>query len=424
MWYVGNDGEHGRVGYATSPDGFTWTKYEGNPVMNVGASGSFDDMSVWPGTVLFDGERYRMWYTGAHGTISSDSDWQIGYAESVDGLSWTKHPAPVLDPGVGWDGGIVYAPHVLFDGSSYSMWYTAVAATHAIGYAASLDGLHWTRHWGNPVVEGPGVGVGWGRVLHDPTSSVYVMWYANVDDYSWRRAWSACCLTTYLSHIPAAAFAAGAQGAFFQTDLELANADSIPVQFELWWLPRGENNSEPVASPSFNLDPGISVRYTNVLSEVFGLAPDALGALAVASSSPHLLAMSRTYNLPGDGDSGSFGQSMPAVTAEQLTGHGERRRILFATENADMRFNVGCLNASDMAARVRLELHRFDGSLLGAESMILLPWGNDQINRIFDAYHPVTGYVVYWSELATGKVHCYGSLLDNTTSDPTTVPPM
>jgi hypothetical protein len=100
-----------------------------------------------------------------------------------------------------------------------------------------------------------------------------------------------------------------------------------------------------------------------------------------------------------------------------------RRRLLFGTEHDEMRFNVGCLNASDVAAKVSFELHSSDGALLGTDSMILFPWSNNQLDRIFDDYKPVTGYVDYWSAMAGGNVHCYGSLLDNVTSDPTTISP-
>jgi dTDP-glucose 4,6-dehydratase len=40
------------------------------------------------------------------------------------------------------------------------------------------------------------------------------------------------------------------------------------------------------------------VRYANVLGSMFGLDPDQAGALVVNSDSPHLLAVSRTYNIP------------------------------------------------------------------------------------------------------------------------------
>ena len=55
--------------------------------------------------------------------------------------------------------------------------------------------------------------------------------------------------------------------------------------------------------------------------------------------------------------------------------------------------------------------------------MILRTFANDQLNLIFDQYRPVTGYVDFWSDTPMAEIYCYGSLLDNVTSDPTTIPP-
>jgi hypothetical protein len=73
---------------------------------------------------------------------------------------------------------------------------------------------------------------------------------------------------------------------------------------------------------------------------------------------------------------------------------------------------------------VDLELFDMEGSSLGTERMILLPWGNDQINRVFEDFAPITGYVEVSTPASAGAFYCYGSVLDNTTSDPTTIPPM
>ena len=224
--------------------------------------------------------------------------------------------------------------------------------------------------------------------------------------------------------IPAAAYAAGAEGAFFETDVDLSNAGDTDLEYRFSWLPRSGNNKDPLQSETFTLGAGRSVRYANVLAEVFDLEPDAYGALRIDATSGSLHALARIANTPREADEGSFGQAMAAVRPCDCSGIHERRRLLFGTEDDEMRFNVGCLNASDTAARVSFELYSSDGTLLGAESLILFPWSNNQLDRIFDAYQPVTGYVDYWSDTAGGNIYCYGSVLDNVTSDPTTIPPM
>jgi hypothetical protein len=433
MWYSGTSETSGspyRGGYATSPDGSVWTKYAGNPVMDVGPSGSWDDRHVRPDEVILDGGIYKMWYTGYDGSTVL-----IGYADSEDGIVWTKHPDPVIGelsyPGV-WDERAAN-PSVAFDGSLYHMWYMGLASSVGdwmVGYAFSTDGIEWIRHRYNPVISSAGEDIVVMPVVFDGVT--WHGWYfigleGGLDNWRVRYATSTgdpgVPGWTDLKYIPAAAYAAGAEGSFYETDLDLSNADDQAVDYEFWWLPRGQSNSDPTTSDTFTLGAGMSVRYSNVLAEVFDLEPDAFGALALRSTSPDLMAMARIANVPQDTGEGSFGQAIPALTVDDFTGMHERRRLLFGTENADMRFNVGCLNADTRAARVNFELYRSDGTLLGSESVILMPFDNNQLNRIFDPYHPAVGYVDYWSAASSGRIWCYGSVLDNVTSDPTTVPP-
>ena len=59
------------------------------------------------------------------------------------------------------------------------------------------------------------------------------------------------------SVIPAAAVANGAEGAFFQTDVDINNSSSGgEATFELWWLPRGQANPSPRRSQLYTLGAG------------------------------------------------------------------------------------------------------------------------------------------------------------------------
>lgn len=301
------------------------------------------------------------------------------------------------------------------------MWYTGASPSHvAIGYAVSFDGIEWTRYLSNPVVAADSEHA---YVLWNADTGMFEMWYRDYDLAAVRRAVSDCCSTVYALLIPAAAYAHGAEGSFYETALELNNAGTEAAEYVFSWLPRGEDNTEPTMSEHFTLAAGNGVRYENVLADIFGLEPDAFGALMIQASSSDLLAMARIANIPQEKVAGTFGQFVPAITVDDFTGIGERRRLVFGTEHADMRYNVGCVNADSTVAAVDLELFAADGTLLGTERLILSPWSNDQINRIFDAYQPVTGYVDFRSAVARGKVYCYASVLDNVTSDPMTVPP-
>jgi len=55
--------------------------------------------------------------------------------------------------------------------------------------------------------------------------------------------------------------------------------------------------------------------------------------------------------------------------------------------------------------------------------MDLGPYSNDQVNRVLADWAPVNGYVDVWADRDDALYSCYGSVLDNQTSDPTTVLP-
>ncbi len=223
-------------------------------------------------------------------------------------------------------------------------------------------------------------------------------------------------------YVPAAALAAGAESAFFQTDVDVNNS-GMDSSYVFMWLPRGQDNSMPAQSDSMNLGSGMSARYENVLSEVFGAEPDVVGALGMQSPSEDFLSMSRTYNVPAGKVAGTFGQALPGIQEGDMIGSDDRRRIIFLSENDDLRANVGCASGSGVTTQIRIELFDDAGESLGTRNMELGPWSNKQINRIFSDHSPVNGHVDVWSETEGAMFYCYGSVLDNETSDPTTILP-
>jgi hypothetical protein len=223
--------------------------------------------------------------------------------------------------------------------------------------------------------------------------------------------------------IPAAAVASGAEGAFFQTDVDLNNTGSADATYNFLWLPRGQDNSSPTSSDQFTLGAGAGVRIENVLTDIFGLQPNSLGALAIQASSADLLAMTRTYNIPPEEVAGTFGQALPGVHMDKMIPAGEKKRIIFLNENEDFRANLGCVNGVDSEVTVTIEMFDSDGNALDTRFMVLPPWSNKQLNQLFSDYAPVNGYVDVSHDAADGYVCCYGSVLDNVTSDPTSVLP-
>src|SRR4051812_7517905 len=63
--------------------------FRGNPVFTA-AKGQWDARIRERGWILREDGLYRLWYTGYDGT--ADGLRMLGYATSIDGIHWTRHP--------------------------------------------------------------------------------------------------------------------------------------------------------------------------------------------------------------------------------------------------------------------------------------------------------------------------------------------
>jgi uncharacterized repeat protein (TIGR01451 family) len=182
LWYSASDGATRRIGYATSPDGIHWTKSGGNPVLVPGQSGAWDAAGVYAPSVIYDGGVYKMWYRGR----DTNGIGRIGYATSPDGITWTKSGNnPVLNVGSpgSWDGNEVTEPSVIKVSNTYHLWYVGNdGVTLRIGQATSADGIYWVKDAANPVLDLGGSGSwDWLNVYSPSVVKVgdeYKLWYS------------------------------------------------------------------------------------------------------------------------------------------------------------------------------------------------------------------------------------------------------
>lgn len=174
-----------------------WTKYVNNPVMvkDTTIQGIWEWAGIGQPFCLLENDTFKMWYVAAGVAFIGDSivRGRISYAHSVDGTTWVKPnpPTPVLDVGQPgeWDSRWLDTPAVLNDGTEYKLYYygdSLSAALSALGAATSPDGINWTRHSNNPILQ-RGELLDWDgfwlespAVLYDSSTGVYSMWYTGV----------------------------------------------------------------------------------------------------------------------------------------------------------------------------------------------------------------------------------------------------
>ena len=158
-----------------------WDRYALNPILAEGAPGSWDEHGVGFASFVQDTSEYKMYYAG----LSNSGVYQIGLATSPDGVTWTKYAGnPVLTPGpANWDLALIRNPMVWKAGTNdYRMIYTGVdsGGVTQVGYATSNDGINWVKYANNPVFNDPNWATNetenWGVIK---VGNEFLMWYSS-----------------------------------------------------------------------------------------------------------------------------------------------------------------------------------------------------------------------------------------------------
>lgn len=144
------------IGYASSSDGKVWKRLKTRLDFRKGEAG-WDNFSLLPLDVIFNGEQFLMYYVAQDFNINNpNAQFSIGVAESYDGITWEKQKPdePILvggPPGSLQDN--LYNLDVVFDASNvenpYQMWYIGFnefGDKDHIFYATSVDGKAWEKH--------------------------------------------------------------------------------------------------------------------------------------------------------------------------------------------------------------------------------------------------------------------------------------
>jgi len=169
MWYYGSSSNStvgAAIGLATSTNGVNFTRYGTAPVLTKGSAGAWDELWVESPSVIYDGTKFVMFYTGV------GANWlpQMGQATSTDGVNWVKNSAnPTFmrsTDTTAWDSYAAAVASVSYDNGAYHMVYAAVSIADItagrqlpqLGFVDSTNGTTWIRTSTTPIVTTSGAG--------------------------------------------------------------------------------------------------------------------------------------------------------------------------------------------------------------------------------------------------------------------------
>ena len=134
------------TGLAISSDsGKTFTRYSNAPILNLTNLEPYSILTA--PCVLKEGNIWKMWYVSCTGWLHADlPKYNIKYATSNDGIYWKQDGIVCIDYKNENETALA-RPSVLFEDNRYKMWYSFKdpAIGYRMGYAESLDGISWVR---------------------------------------------------------------------------------------------------------------------------------------------------------------------------------------------------------------------------------------------------------------------------------------
>ncbi len=232
--------------------------------------------------------------------------------------------------------------------------------------------------------------------------------------------------STYI--LPSSAHAPGKNGAFYTTDLTIANRGATDANLTLQFLGHdqdGTGGPKQVRALAANK----AVTYADVLASLFGVGaadPQNYGAIQITADSASLKVVSQT-STPTPSGVGTFGQSVPALGANDLVTPGTPKALIGLRDDAAFRTNVVLANATTLSVDVTLTLLAADGSTFGTTTRTLSPLGMTQIGNVVTTllapFGTTNAVLVVTTATAGAQVATYAAVIDNNTNDPRTILP-
>jgi uncharacterized repeat protein (TIGR01451 family) len=206
----------------------------------------------------------------------------------------------------------------------------------------------------------------------------------------------------------------------WQTDVRVFNPSTNIVKATLTFF--SQNGGTP-QSKDIQLAPGQVQTFDATLRNTFGITNDG-GALHIATTATTpLVATARTYNQTPNG---TYGQFIPAVTANDAAALGTRPLQILQIEESDRyRTNVGFAEVTGKDATIEVTAVPSDSKVAASTQITLAPnqfIQYPQLLRSMGLSNMYNARISVKVISGQGRVTAYASVIDMQTNDPTFVP--
>jgi predicted GH43/DUF377 family glycosyl hydrolase len=162
--------------------------FKGNPILEPGSG--FDSKGAFNPAVLKEGDEYFMLYRAE--SLKDNYTGRIGLARSKDGVSFVKHPEPVVVPSMDFDRFGCEDPRLVKIENTFYLTYVGNDGKYGTGkvcLATSEDLIHWKKSgpvlrpqkdWNRGQVKA-------GAILSEPVNGKYAMYFMGEKE-PWKTA--------------------------------------------------------------------------------------------------------------------------------------------------------------------------------------------------------------------------------------------
>jgi len=217
--------------------------------------------------------------------------------------------------------------------------------------------------------------------------------------------------------VPGMIHAPGANGTNWRSDLAILNIGTTVAEIDIVFRDGAQSIRR-----SLVLDPGHTMGWNDAIASFFNVSGSASGAVDIESTAP-VIVTARNYNQSG---AKTFGQYLSGIPSTEALFPGRTGVLPQLRSTPGFRTNIGFVCFGSSPCPVTVQLKDATGNPVGSVLTVTIPAGGwKQLNRVFQLAGAGSVDLAF-AEIQTenGSIWAYGSVVDNTSGDGTTIPLM